>query len=241
MIRIIGYIAIFFGTLCVYRPTLEYISKAYPEQLWTFLFTLFATLLGVYLAFRLEAYKANEVEMNMFKRNFACVMSETGENQVKIDFFLKKDTIHTYFNLPHLDVSISKSIQSNPLLYKYTGDEYMFTLKIYIEAVELTNSRMGFMKKDGQIMSQYLEDAKKNAERALYYLNILQMQTQLYVVAYDVKFGPRPGNFQEIMDLLNGKEKLSIEEIQAKTQKIANMGLEEKETLKKQLKIILSE
>lgn len=222
----------------------EYLSTGYQELLWGFLFTLLATSIGVFLAFRVESYRERELEIKNFKRSFASIMLETAENQAKINQ-LKKEISATHFNLTKLDVGLSSTVIGNPVFYKWTGDEYWYAIKTYIETCQLANRMIDFVfddfKQDGQIIPKNLEDLRQKLDQALRYTYILQMQTQLYIHTYDVRTGPRAGNYQEVMDLLKGKNTASLEEIQSKTKQIENMTEGEKRELRRSLEHVLGE
>lgn len=244
VIKIIGCFALVFGALCWLRPMREYLSTGYQELLWGFFFTLLATAIGVFLAFRVESLRERELELRNFKRSFASIMLESAENQAKINQF-KKEVSQTHFNLTKLDVELSSAIVGNPSFYKWTGDEYWYAVKTYIETCHLANRMVDFVfddfKQDGQIIPKNLEDLRQKLDQALRYTYILQMQTQLYIQAYDVRTGPKAGNYQEVMDLLKGKCTDSLEEIKAKTGQIENMSEVEKRELRRSLERVLGE
>lgn len=244
IIKIIVCFVLGFGALYWLRPMREYLSTGNQELLWGFFFILLATAIGVFLAFRVESLRERELELKNFKRSFASIMLETAENQAKINQ-LKKEISQTHFNLTKLDVGLSSAVVGNPGFYKWTGDEYWYAIKTYIETCQLANRMVDFVfddfKQDGQIIPKNVDDLRQKLDQALRYTYILQMQTQLYIHAYDVRTGPKAGNYQEVMDLLKGKSKVSLEDIQTKTRQIENMTEVEKRELRRSLERVLGE
>jgi len=114
------------------------------------------------------------------------------------------------------------------MLYKFTGDEYLYALRTYLANVKLVNRMFNFVfddfKADGKILNENINDLNSFFEDCLYYLYILQYQTQVYVYAYDVKFGPKPSNYNEIMDLLKKKNNVTIDELKTKMDVLEKMS-----------------
>lgn len=173
--------------------------------------------------------------MDIFKRYFGAVISECAENQAVINK-LKNEISATHFNLQLLSNEIADSLITNPMLYKYTGDEYLYALRIYLATIKIANRMLNFVfddfKSDGMILDKNIQDLNKRLDECLYYLYILQYQTQWYVHSYNVKWGPKPGNYDQIMDWLKQEEKITIEELKTKLDELGK--LDEKHRLELQ-------
>jgi hypothetical protein len=69
----------------------------------------------------------------------------------------------------------------------------------------------------------------------MYYLLILQVQSQLYVHAHDVKLGPTPGNSDEIRAWLSKTTTVTIPELEKKLVEMQKLEPKEREELRKGL------
>ncbi len=236
--------AIIFGVLCLIKPLGKHLSVNAPELVWAFVLTLTATFAGVFLAVQLESKRGYEFEANIFKRSFTAIMVEVSDNQSKIDALKGNST--DAFQLFHLDTIISASVITNPLLYKYSGQEYWTALEGYIGLVGIVNKAQDLLsdkiKSHGKISDEDLASLKQRLELAEYYLRILLMQTRLYIIIHDVR-SVQPGNFQEVEDLLNtyGDKKVALEKIAVRTKEFENMNDDLKKTLRERFKKAIEE
>ena len=157
---------------------------------------------------------------------------------------MKKEISSTHFNLATLSIGITNAMVENPLFYRYTGQEYWYATRIYIEAIAVANKMLDFVfeqfKISGQISQKNIEDLTVRLDQALFYLYILQMQTQLYVQGYDVHAG-HMNNYDELLEWLKGQKKISIEEIQARTREVESMDDKQKKDLQSALRKALEE
>jgi len=185
--------------------------------------------------FKRETDRSFNMEVDIFKRYFGAVISECAENQAVINK-LKKEISPTHFNLQLLSSEVSKSLIGNPMLYKFTGDEYLYALRTYLTTVNIGNRMLDFIfddfKADGEILDINIEDLNKRLDECLYYLYILEYQTQLYVHSYDVRWPLKPGNYEEVMSWLKKKTTITIDELKSKVAEISK--LDEKHRLELQ-------
>ena len=197
---------------------------------------------GVFWSFQKETNRAYELQADIFKGNFGAIISECAENQAVINK-LKKEISTTHFNLQLLSNQVSNRLIENSLLYKYTGDEYLYALRTYLVTVKISNRMLNFVfedfKRDGVIESKNIKDLNKRLDECLYYLYILQYQSQLYVHSYNVKWGPKPGNYEEVMDWIRKKKEPTIEELKNKIDELGKLGEKERKELQESIKKIL--
>jgi hypothetical protein len=170
-------------------------------------------------------------------------MAESAENQAIINK-LKKEISATHFNLQILSDEITSSLVINPMLYKFTGDEYLYALRTYLANVKLVNKMLNFVfddfKASGNVIDKNIKDLNSFFDDCLYYLYVLQYQTQFYVYSYDVKFGPKPSNYDEIINLLKKKDKITIDELKAKVAELEKISEKDRESLQDGIKKVLA-
>jgi len=240
MLIVVSIITVGLLIFCILvRKSREHFNKNFPDLLWTAFFAFVATFAGVFLAIHLESQMAHKFEANTFKRSFAAIYEETMNNLSKIDA-LKGQAIF----LPlHLDTTIENAAITNPLLYKYTGQEYWAAIEGCTGTVEMANNAQDLIYERFKNKSiekgdrDYLNGALDNAQ---YYLSILQMQTQLYMDIYEVK---QPGYFKEVMDFLNtnADRKSLLIKIQSKLKEYQNMDQKQRQELQSAYRKALSE
>jgi len=199
---------------------------------------------GVFWAFSKNTERAYKTQVDTFRRSFGAVISECGENQAIINK-LKKEITPVHFNLQILSDEISKGLIINPMLYKYAGDEYLYALRAYLANVKLVNQMLNLVyddfKADGNISDKNINDLNAFLDDCLYYLYILQYQSQLYVYCYDVRWGPKPGNYDEIMALLKKNKKVTIDELKAEIDKLGKMPENDRKALQDSIKKVIEQ
>lgn len=208
------------------------------------LFSVLVGLFGVVWAFHLETERGRAIEASTFKRSFAALSYETAANHGAINK-LKNVIKPNQFNFLTLSSEIAKSMLGNPLTYKYTGKEYTIALSAYLTNVELTNRWLSFIwddfRADGNISEKNIADLVRQLDDCMYYLLILQIQTQLYVHAHDVMLGPTPGNAEEIRGWLNKKSPVTIPELERKLLEMQKLKAKEIKELRKGLQRALGD
>lgn len=224
----------------------DHIGRNLPSITITFLNVLLGSAIaigGVFWAFNKNTERAYKTQVDTFRRSFAAVMAESAENQAIINK-LKKEISTTHFNLQILSDEITSSLVINPMLYKFTGDEYLYALRTYLTNIELVNKMLNFIfddfKASGKILDKNIKALNSFFDDCLYYLYVLQYQTQFYVYSYDVKFGPKPSNYDEIMNLLKKKDKVTIDELKAKVSELEKISEKDRKSLQDGIKKVLA-
>lgn len=222
-----------------------HIKGNFPSVTITFLNVLLGSAVaigGVFWAFNKNSERTYKTQVDTFRRSFGAVISECAENQAIINK-LKKEISTAHFNLQVLSDEIASSLVVNPMLYKFTGDEYLYALRTYLANVKLVNKMLNFVfddfKGDGKILDENIKDLNSFFDDCLYYLYILEYQSQLYVHSYKVKFGPKPYNYNEIMDLLKKKTKVTIEELKVKIDELGKLPEKDRKSLQEGIRNIL--
>jgi len=196
-------------------------------------------VLGIVWAFHAESERIKRIEENIFKRSFGALIGETAGNYAAINK-LKGLIKPNQFNFLTLSSEIAKSILGNPLTYKYTGEEYILALSAYLTTLDLANKWLSFIwedfKADGNISEKNIADLVHQLDDCKYYLLILQIQTQLYVHAYNVQMGPLPGNSEEIRGWLHKKTPISIAELEDNLREMDKLEPSKVNELRKGLK-----
>lgn len=224
-----------------------YLKQNWPNITIAFLGILLGSTIavsGVWWAFQKETNRSLEIQIDTFKRSFAAVISECAENQAKINK-LKQTTTTDQLNLNILSIEVSKSIVSNPMLYKYVGDEYLLALQTYITLLERINRIQELTSKTldeaGTISDKKVTNLNNLFDECLYYTYILQYQSQLYAYSYNVKFGPKPSNNKEIKDWLKKRQPISIKELKSKINALGKTSEQSKSEMRKSMKKALEE
>lgn len=222
-----------------------HIKANFPSVTITFLNVLLGSAIaigGVFWAFNKNTERAYKIQVDTFRRSFAAVMSESAENQAIINK-LKKEISPTHFNLQVLSDEIAGSLLTNPMLYKFTGNEYLYALRTYLANVKLVNKMLNFVfedfKADGRILDENIKDLNSFFDDCLYYLYLLQYQTQVYVYSYDVKFGPKPSNYEEVMNLLKKKDKVTVDELKVKLSELEKISEKDRKSVRDGIKEVL--
>lgn len=195
-------------------------------------------ILGIVWAFHAETERIRTIEANTFKRSFAALLYETGANHGTLNK-LKNAIRPNQFNFLTLSTEIAKSLLANPLTYKYSGKEYTLSLSAYVTNVEIANKWLAFIwedfKTDGNISEKNITDLGRQLDECMYYLLILQVQSQLYVHAHDVKLGPTPSNSEEIRAWLGKKTTVTIPQLEKKLLEMQNLEPKQRQELRKGL------
>jgi len=243
-IKIIGSIAITFGILCWVKSARQYLIINHEKILWTFIITALATLLGVFIAFRMENCRLAEKEKDIFKRNFAAIISECADNQAVVNS-LKEQISAQGTSLKLLSNEVANRLVSDPLLYKYTGDEYMYALRKYIGSIKLVNRMLQFVFDDfitdGTIKEKNLKDLNELFNNCLYYTYILQYQSQLYVHSYDVRWSLKPYNYDEVMGWIKKTTSISISDLKSKVDEMSKLEEGKRKELQEGIKKVLNQ
>jgi len=191
---------------------------------------------GIYWTLQNQADSFYYNQLDTFKRCFPAVIQETAGNQALIKT-LKKKISPTTFNVRRIYTSVSESLYANPLLYKYVGEEYLTALGIYLDRAKTTNQVLDhFADKFGQrkrISNNDIDIIQSNLDILLYYLYILEYQSQYYIYLYGDEGQLKPGNQQQIMRWLLKDEEISSDGIKQKIDELANISPKDKEKLLK--------
>lgn len=232
-----------FGAMTFYIRLSPDVSTylASPEasgQVLIALFSVFIGVLAIVWAFHAETERIRTIEANTFKRSFAALLYETTSNHAAINK-LKSVIKPNQFNFLTLSSEIARSMLGNPLTYKYTGREYGFTLTAYVVNIDLTNKWLSFIwddfRSDGNISDKNIGDLRRQLDDCMHYLLILQVQSQLYVHAYNVKLGPTLCNAEEILGWLSKKPPTTIDELEKTGKEMQELGAKEIKELRKGL------
>jgi len=220
-------------------------KDSWPSVVIVFLSVLIAAVIavgGIGWSFQKETDRAFNMQVDIFKRYFAAVISETAENQAVINK-LKREISTTHFNVQLLSNEIAGSLITNPMLYKYTGNEYLYSLRTYLATIKIANRMLNLVfddfRSDETIMDKNIRNLNKRLDECSYYLYILQYQTQMYIHCYDVKHGPKPGNYDQIMNWLKQKEKITIEELKTKLYELGKLNEKQRLELQEGIQKVL--
>lgn len=193
-------------------------------------------ILGISLAFQKESDRIFYNQLDVFKRSFNAVIEETAANQALIKS-LKGKINQTKFNIRHVPVDVSENLIKNPLIYKFTGDEYLYALSIYLEKVRTTNRMLDHLyddyKIDGKITDNNIDLLYKYLDNLLYYTYILQYQSQFYAYLYGEEGRLKPGNQDQIMKWIFKEENISANGIKQKLQELTDLNKNQKNKLYK--------
>lgn len=189
-------------------------------------------IVGVYWAFKNESNRIFYNQLEIFKRSFPAVIEETARNQTLIKS-LKKTISTSGAGVKRISTNISKNLLTNPMLYKYAGQEYLYSIGIYLQRAGETNRILdqisdGF-KQDKNISNHSITDILQKLDDLLYYLYILQYQSQYYIYLYGDEGQLRPGNQKQIMRWLLKEEDISSDGIIQKLNELVNISREDKE------------
>jgi len=242
LIIAIGFIFLLSFSVCLYFASTKfrnYVNESWPNLFINFVFILVGAgiaILGIYWAFQKETDRNFYTQLNIFKRSFNAVIEETAANQALVKG-LKKKINQTKFDIRHIPADVSESLIKSPLIYKFAGQEYLYALSIYLEKVRTTNQILDHLyddfKLDGKISDKNIGRIHKHLDDLLYYIYILQYQSQFYVYLYGDEGQLRPGNQDQIMKWILKEEKLSTSEIKQKIQDLADLDKKKKKELYK--------
>lgn len=193
-------------------------------------------IVGISWAFQNESNRIFYNQLEIFKRSFPAVTEETAGNQSLIKSL--KETISTSgAGVKRISTDISENLLTNPMLYKYVGQEYLYAIGIYLQRARETNRMLDQIsdafKQDKNISDHSITAIHQKLDDLLYYLYILQYQSQYYVYLYGDEGQLRPGNQKQIMRWLLKEEDISSDGIIQKLDELVNISREDKEKLLK--------
>src|SRR3989344_4411983 len=196
---IIGLVLLFLGAITIYLYILARtsFSKSAIGSLandWLIaVVTITVTLTGAWLLFQKEGERLEEsfkreienqrqIEHRIYKRSFVALLTELSANQALIKKQNLKMT-QTSFNLEVYEKTIAEKIISEPLTYKYTGEDFWISLQAYLSTVRIANRWLDFLwdefRKSGQITDKNLSDFKERLDQCHRALLVVQIQTQI--------------------------------------------------------------
>jgi hypothetical protein len=193
-------------------------------------------IVGVYWAFQSESDRIFQDQLDVFKRGFLAIPEEAEGNQALIKS-IRINITTAAVDFRHISTGISESIVTNPLLYKYAGQEYVYSLSIYIDKAKSANRLLDDTREQ---LSEHKSISESNVTRVqlhlddlLYYLYILQYQSQYYIYLYGDEGQLRPGNQQQIMKWLLKEENISSDGIKQKLDELVNISKADRQKLLK--------
>lgn len=225
---------------------LQHIQDHWPSFVTDFLLYLTIatlTILGAYWIFRRETERHFRIEKQTFKRSFAALIAESSANCGSINTLLKTfnptPASLTSFNLHVLSFKVAERILTDPLFYKYSGDELMYALNSYITQGTITNRLLdhyfGVFKTSGMLQKGVCADIVGKLEDTKKYLFIVQLVTQFYIFGYQVKMGPSTPIKGEVMDWLKNKNLPSNQDLEKRIQELSCASKLEQEQMAKAL------
>ena len=248
---IAGLVLIFLGVIAIYLYILtRFGPKGSTLSIgndWLIAFiTVTVTLIGAWYIFQKEgerlevSFKAEienqrQVEHGIYKRSFVALLTELSANQALIKKQKEKMT-QTSFNLEMYEKVIAEKIVSEPLTYKYTGEDFWISLQAYLTTVKIANRWLDFLwdgfQKSGQITEKNLTDFKERLDQCHRALLVVEIQTQILIYGNDVKGGPTLGDGKMYLRWLTGEEKKSPEELVKYLQDLSTLSDDEKKKLR---------
>ena len=193
-------------------------------------------IVGIYWAFRNESNRIFYNQLEIFKRSFPAVIYELAGNQSLIKS-LKPTISISGAGVRRIYTDVTENLLTNPLLYKYVGQEYLYAINIYLQTARETNlildQILDAFKQGKNISDHSITVIHQKLDDLLYSLYILQYQSQYYVFSYGDEDQLRPGNQKQIMKWILKKEDISSDGIRQKLDELVNISSDDKEKLLK--------
>ena len=191
------------------------------------------TIFSVNLTLTENTKKTNLLQVELAKTNFAMIMAECSQTLSDIRS-LRQSIENNSFNCIELSNTSAINMLSKEMLYKYSCDEYWAALRYYISYVNKINKLADMMEPNGTDNVQK-ELLNKLLDETEYYTYLLQYQSQYYIFSYEVRTGPQPPNYKEIVGYLNKTNKITSEELKKKVDNLGELDKNKRSEMKKGL------
>jgi len=190
-------------------------------------FTAVTTFAAILVAFRLENRKAIEREEFSFSQLCTALIFECGNNIGKLNAIL----INQSSKFSYLETIVSKKILNFEIAYHYLNDETVESIYVYCHLVKVFNKKIDLATDEKIIFDQ--DGLKKEIERLIKVIYILQNQLQLLVNIFDNPLGPKFGCGN---DYRNELKTLECQDVEKLKQDLDTVGRMDKKDVKKMRK-----
>lgn len=207
---------------------------------------LVISLVFAIIIFYLESDRNKKDEMELFKRNFAVLDFEATNNGSELrilKLYLEKD--HRLPSLkPHLSFDISKSIISNPLIFKYSASTLQYSFSQYKTMIEVANSYFDNLYNPNPMNilldSNQIRNINYLIERTLQKISIFEIIAHFYEVGYNANIlGPEISNHEIIFQWLSGKGTPSVDSLNNILEEIDKINPKDLKDLQENMKDFL--
>lgn len=183
--------------------------RNYPSLFLVAIFTLIATMTGVFLAFRLQTSREEQKELELFKNELASLLMETGRNQ-KTMKVMRIEFSQTSVSVKELSTDVAKYMIQNPRSYKFGGSEFFYALWEVINSHQETNNIVSFLQRrfetnQGKLTEANLWLIRKNIAVSIYRLRTLQTLLDFYSKNLNIQLKKSP-MFDKIINNLTYAE-----------------------------------
>lgn len=236
IVSFISFLVLVFSSLMCMKQFRDYVIENWPSIAISTI-GLLITLAIAFIIFNYETNRHYKIERQTFKRSFAAVEAEMSGNYGAINSLLRSYGVKDLksIHLSRLDFTTAKSLKGSPLLYKYTGKEYMYAMSSYCHQGEITNTVLNMAYEEfvrtGKINEGLRLDILGKLEDTKKYLLILQIINQDAIIAQDVKWGPSSPMEVRIMEWLHNKP--SIEILESELKAMSSISEKDREQMKK--------